>query len=95
MAPSWAIPSTSIKPITTIQGKDKFKTNHYVLDSLVCQGYIDFLAVGVDDANKEGVQINEIRFVENYIDRYLGGCEGQNRIVPLYCLMQMAWVILW
>lgn len=56
----------------------KFKTNHYVLDRLVRQGYIDFLAVGVDDANKEGVQMNEIRFVKNYIDRYLGGCDGQN-----------------
>lgn len=56
----------------------KFKTNYYVLDQLVRHGYIDFLAIGVDDANKEGVQINEIRFVENYIDTYLGGCEGQN-----------------
>lgn len=56
----------------------KFKTNYYVLDRLVRQGYIDFLAIGVDDAKTEGVQINEIRFVENYINRSLGGCEGQN-----------------
>ncbi|MCA1295234.1 DUF4127 family protein [Paenibacillus sp. alder61] len=56
----------------------KFKTNLYVLDQLVKPGYIDFLAVGVDDAKTEGVQINEIRFVENYINQALGGSGGQN-----------------
>ncbi|GAA0389274.1 DUF4127 family protein [Paenibacillus motobuensis] len=56
----------------------KFKTNYYVLDRLARRGYIDFLAVGVDDAKTEGVQINEIRFVENFIDLSLGGCGGQN-----------------
>ncbi|WP_375143050.1 DUF4127 family protein [Paenibacillus sp. D2_2] len=56
----------------------KFKTNYYVLDQLARRGYIDFLAVGVDDAKTEGVQINEIRFVENFINRSLGGRGGQN-----------------
>lgn len=56
----------------------KFKSNYYVLDKLARQGYIDFLAVGVDDAKTQGVQINEIRFVENYINNTLGGSNGQN-----------------
>ncbi|MEK8130555.1 DUF4127 family protein [Paenibacillus filicis] len=56
----------------------KFKTNYYVLDQLVRLGYIDFVAVGVDDAKTQGVQINEIRFVENYINNSLGGSGGQN-----------------
>ncbi|WP_334077576.1 DUF4127 family protein [Paenibacillus sanfengchensis] len=56
----------------------KFKTNLYVLDQLAKPGFIDFLAVGVDDAKTEGVQINEIRFVERYINHSLGGCGGQN-----------------
>lgn len=56
----------------------KFKTNYYVLDRLLRPGYIDFLAVGVDDAKTQGAQINEIRFVENYIDRNLGGSGGRN-----------------
>ncbi|GIP20106.1 DUF4127 family protein [Paenibacillus sp. J22TS3] len=56
----------------------KFKTNYYVLDQLARQGYIDFLAVGVDDAKTQGVQINEIRFIENYINSHLGGRGGQN-----------------
>lgn len=56
----------------------KFKSNYYILDQLAKQGYIDFLAVGVDDANTQGVQINEIRFIENFIDQSLGGSGGQN-----------------
>lgn len=63
----------------------KFKSNYYILDQLARQGYIDFLAVGVDDANTQGVQINEIRFIENFIDQSLGGSDGQNpnRVVIL------------
>ncbi|SDT23747.1 Protein of unknown function [Paenibacillaceae bacterium GAS479] len=56
----------------------KFKTNYYILDQLTRLGCIDFLAVGVDDAKTQGVQINEIRFVENYINNSLGGSGGQN-----------------
>ncbi|KOR76644.1 DUF4127 family protein [Paenibacillus solani] len=56
----------------------KFKSNYYILDQLAKQGYIDFLAVGVDDANTQGVQINEIRFIENFINQSLGGSGGQN-----------------
>lgn len=56
----------------------KFKSNYYILDQLAKQGYIDFLAVGVDDANTQGVQINEIRFIEHFIDQSLGGRGGQN-----------------
>lgn len=56
----------------------KFKTNHYILEKLAQEGYIDFLAVGVDDANTQGVQINEIRFVEECINGWLGGINGQN-----------------
>ncbi|RXZ80938.1 DUF4127 family protein [Paenibacillaceae bacterium] len=56
----------------------KFKSNCYVLDQLARCGYIDFLAIGVDDANTEGVQINEIRFAERYITTFLGGIDGQN-----------------
>ena len=56
----------------------KFKTNHYILENLALAGYIDFLAVGVDDANTQGVQINEISFVEGRINEWLGGINGQN-----------------
>lgn len=56
----------------------KFKSNYYILDQLVRLGYIDFLAIGVDDANSQGVQINEIRFVERYINEVLSGTDGQN-----------------
>ncbi|RRJ64202.1 DUF4127 family protein [Paenibacillus oralis] len=56
----------------------KFKTNYYVLDQLTRLGCIDFLAVGVDDASTEGAQINEIRFVESFINDSLGGSGGQN-----------------
>lgn len=56
----------------------KFKTNYYVLDQLARLGYIDFLAVGVDDAKLQGVQLNEIRFIENFINNSLEGSGGQN-----------------
>nr|WP_145403500.1 DUF4127 family protein [Paenibacillus xylanexedens] len=56
----------------------KFKTNRYILDQLARTGYIDFLAVGVDDANTQGVQINEINYVEARINEWLGGTDGQN-----------------
>ncbi|GAB6992025.1 DUF4127 family protein [Paenibacillus pini] len=56
----------------------KFKSNYYILDQLAKLGYIDFLAVGVDDANTQGVQINEIKFVEGRINAWLGGTGGQN-----------------
>lgn len=56
----------------------KFKTNRYILDQLARTGYIDFLAVGVDDANTQGVQINEIKYVEARINEWLGGRDGQN-----------------
>ncbi|MDK8191526.1 DUF4127 family protein [Paenibacillus sp. UMB7766-LJ446] len=56
----------------------KFKTNLYMLDQLARKGYIDFLAVGVDDANTQGVQINEINYVEARINEWLGGTDGQN-----------------
>ncbi|NMI04495.1 DUF4127 family protein [Paenibacillus sp. SZ31] len=56
----------------------KFKTNLYILDQLARTGYIDFLAVGVDDANTQGVQINEIKYVEARINEWLGGTNGQN-----------------
>lgn len=58
--------------------RHKFKTNHYILDQLTRPGFIDFLAIGVDDANTQGVQINEIRFVEQFIDHELDGRGGQN-----------------
>ncbi|WP_433922958.1 DUF4127 family protein [Paenibacillus taichungensis] len=56
----------------------KFKSNRYILEQLAQAGYIDFLAVGVDDANTQGVQINEINFVEGRINAWLGGTNGQN-----------------
>ncbi|WP_246317087.1 DUF4127 family protein [Paenibacillus agri] len=57
----------------------KFKSNRYILESLVKEGYIDFLAIGVDDANTQGVQINEIKYVEGCIQAWLGGgSNGQN-----------------
>lgn len=56
----------------------KFKSNRYILEKLVQAGYIDFLAVGVDDANTQGVQINEINFLEGRINTCLGGTNGQN-----------------
>ncbi|NQX46862.1 DUF4127 family protein [Paenibacillus tritici] len=56
----------------------KFKTNRYILEYLAQEGAIDFLAVGVDDANTQGVQINEIHYVEECINGWLGGINGQN-----------------
>jgi len=57
----------------------KLKSNYYILDQLARLGYIDFLAIGVDDSSTQGVQANEIRFIEAYINEYLGGgTEGQN-----------------
>jgi len=56
----------------------KFKSNRYILEQLAQAGYIDFLAIGVDDANTQGVQINEINFVEGRINAWLGGTNGQN-----------------
>lgn len=59
--------------------RHKFKTNYYILEQLARSGYIDFLAIGVDDAYTQGVQLNEIRFVEGRINAWLGGgASGQN-----------------
>lgn len=58
--------------------RHKFKSNYYILDQLVRSGYIDFLAIGVDDSSTQGVQANEITFVEGYITACLGGTDGQN-----------------
>ncbi|GIO32224.1 MULTISPECIES: DUF4127 family protein [Paenibacillus] len=58
--------------------RHKFKTNYYILDQLVRTGAIDFLAVGVDDSYTQGVQANEIAFLEDYVDRHLNGSDGQN-----------------
>jgi hypothetical protein len=59
--------------------KHKFKSNRYILEHLVKEGYIDFLAIGVDDANTQGVQINEIKYVEGRIQSWLdGNANGQN-----------------
>lgn len=58
--------------------RHKFKTNRYLLEHLAKDGWIDFLAVGVDDASTQGVQINEIHYVEACINEWLGGSGGQN-----------------
>ena len=58
--------------------RHKFKSNYYILDQLSRAGYIDFLAIGVDDSSTQGVQANEIAFVEEYINEKLGGVNGQN-----------------
>lgn len=65
--------------------RHKFKSNYYILDKLARLGYIDFLAIGVDDSSTQGVQANEITFVEGYITACLGGTDGQNpdRVVIL------------
>ena len=60
-----------IKNTITIQ-QHKFKTNLYILDQLARTGYIDFLAVGADDANTQGVQINEIKYVEAQMNGLAG-----------------------
>lgn len=59
--------------------RHKFKTNHYVLEQLVKQGVVDFLAIGVDDAYVSGVQANEIHWIEDKINTWLEGEQGQNR----------------
>ncbi|MGN7360798.1 DUF4127 family protein [Paenibacillus sp. SAF-054] len=56
----------------------KFKTNYYILDKLLQGGYIDFLAIGVDDSYTQGVQANEIAFLEGVVNDRLGGTGGQN-----------------
>ncbi|PZD96105.1 hypothetical protein DNH61_09325 [Paenibacillus sambharensis] len=58
--------------------RHKFKTNRYVLEKLAKSGYIDFLAVGVDDSSTQGVQANEISYLEAGINEWLGGAGGQN-----------------
>ncbi|OWR30829.1 hypothetical protein CDO73_09585 [Saccharibacillus sp. O23] len=58
--------------------KHKFKTNRYVLEALVRDAGIDFAAFGVDDASTQGVQANEIDWIEARIDEWLGGSGGQN-----------------
>ncbi|GGN97852.1 DUF4127 family protein [Saccharibacillus kuerlensis] len=56
----------------------KFKTNRYVLETLVRDAGVDFAAFGVDDASIQGVQANEINWIERQIDEQLGGSGGQN-----------------
>lgn len=56
----------------------KFKTNRYVLEALVRDAGVDFVAFGVDDASTQGVQANEIDWIEAHIDQWLGGSSGQN-----------------
>lgn len=58
--------------------RHKFKTNRRVLETLVRDAGIDFAAIGVDDASTQGVQANEIDWIEARIDEWLGGSEGQN-----------------
>ncbi|MDO3408213.1 DUF4127 family protein [Saccharibacillus sp. CPCC 101409] len=56
----------------------KFKTNRYVLEALLQGAGVDFAAFGVDDASTQGVQANEIHWIEAHIDERLGGTGGQN-----------------
>ncbi|MBB3113942.1 hypothetical protein FHS18_006058 [Paenibacillus phyllosphaerae] len=58
--------------------RHKLQTNYYLLDQLARQGFIDFLAIGVDDSYIQGIQANEIELVERCINEWLGGSEGQN-----------------
>ncbi|OZB90618.1 DUF4127 family protein [Paenibacillus sp. XY044] len=58
--------------------RHKFKTNRYIIDRLVREGYVDFLAVGVDDSYTQGVQANEIAYLEAFVNEHLGGTDGQN-----------------
>ncbi|WP_136608093.1 DUF4127 family protein [Paenibacillus dokdonensis] len=58
--------------------RHKFKSNYYILDQLLHAGCIDFLAIGVDDSYTQGVQANEIAFLEGYVNERLGGSDGQN-----------------
>ncbi|NMO95053.1 DUF4127 family protein [Paenibacillus lemnae] len=57
--------------------RHKFKSNVYLLHQLCRLGFIDFLAIGVDDSSTQGVQANEIIFIENYINENLEGEDGQ------------------
>lgn len=61
----------------------KFKTNVYILDQLVRNGYIDFLAIGVDDASIQGVQSNEIAFLETFVDHWLEPQESRHKRVVI------------
>ncbi|MFC4099187.1 DUF4127 family protein [Paenibacillus xanthanilyticus] len=56
----------------------KLQTNYYILEQLARAGYIDFLAIGVDDSYIQGIQANEIALAERCIDDWLGGTDGQN-----------------
>ncbi|TYP72007.1 DUF4127 family protein [Paenibacillus methanolicus] len=56
----------------------KLQTNYYILEQLARAGYIDFLAIGVDDSYIQGIQANEIALAERCIDDWLGGAGGQN-----------------
>lgn len=58
--------------------RHKFKTNRRVLETLVRDAGVDFAAIGVDDASTQGVQANEIRWIEAHIDEWLSGSNGQN-----------------
>lgn len=58
--------------------RHKFKTNRYIIERLVREGYVDFLAVGVDDSYTQGVQANEIAYLEAFVNEHLGGTGGQN-----------------
>ncbi|NGZ75165.1 DUF4127 family protein [Saccharibacillus alkalitolerans] len=58
--------------------RHKFKTNRFVLEALVRDAGADFAAFGVDDASTQGVQANEIHWIEARIDEMLGGSGGQN-----------------
>ncbi|ANY65343.1 hypothetical protein BBD42_01770 [Paenibacillus sp. BIHB 4019] len=58
--------------------RHKLTTTYYMLDQLAREGYIDFVAIGVDDAYIDGIQANEIAFVEERINEWLGGTDGQN-----------------
>ncbi|WP_270165841.1 DUF4127 family protein [Paenibacillus sp. SYP-B4298] len=58
--------------------RHKLKTTRYVLEELVEPGYVDFIAIGVDDAYIHGIQANEIAWIERYIDDRLGGQNGRH-----------------
>lgn len=58
--------------------RHKFKSNVFILDRLARLGYIDFLAIGVDDSSTQGVQANEIDYIEGFITASLGGENGQS-----------------
>ena len=73
------IPTTFNKTQYYNARQHKFKTNRYILEQLARLNFIDFLAIGVDDASKDGVQINEINYIKAGITEWLGGSTtGQN-----------------